>query len=39
MHVLLHGRWLMRMTKRLVERLSARDLTRFDRHRSDPEWL
>jgi hypothetical protein len=39
LHVLLHGRWLLRMTKRVVERFSAQDVRRFDRHRSDPEWL
>jgi hypothetical protein len=39
LHVLLHGRWLVRMTKRVAEGFSERDVARFDRHRSDPEWL
>jgi cytochrome b subunit of formate dehydrogenase len=39
LHVLLHGRWLVRTTKRVVRRCSERDLTRFLEHRSDPEWL
>ncbi|MGD8968202.1 MAG: hypothetical protein PVI07_11900 [Anaerolineae bacterium] len=39
LHVLLHGRWLVRMTRRVVERFSERDLTRFLGHRSDPDWL
>jgi cytochrome b subunit of formate dehydrogenase len=39
LHVLLHGRWLVRTTKRVVTRFSERDLTRLLEHRSDPEWL
>jgi cytochrome b subunit of formate dehydrogenase len=39
LHVLLHGRWLVRMTRRAARCLSERDLTHFLEHRSDPEWL
>ncbi|MGD8244891.1 MAG: DUF4405 domain-containing protein [Anaerolineae bacterium] len=38
LHVLLHGRWLLRMTERVMEGFSRRDVARFDRHRSDPDW-
>jgi cytochrome b subunit of formate dehydrogenase len=38
-HVLLHARWLVRMTRRVVERFPARDLARLLKHRSDPDWL
>jgi hypothetical protein len=39
LHVLLHGRWLVRMTRRVVRRFSGRDLMPLLEHRSDPEWL
>ncbi|MGD2144532.1 MAG: hypothetical protein PVF54_08660 [Anaerolineae bacterium] len=39
LHVLLHGRWLLRMTRRVARRLSEQDLTRFLGRRADPDWL
>jgi cytochrome b subunit of formate dehydrogenase len=39
LHLLLHGRWLVRMTRRVVERFSGQDLTRFLRRRACPDSM
>lgn len=39
LHVLLHWRWLVRMTRRALDRLSESDATRFRQPRDDPEQM
>jgi hypothetical protein len=39
LHVVLHWSWLVRMTKRVLERFSPSDPTSFSRRRQDPDWM
>jgi hypothetical protein len=39
LHVVLHWGWLVRMTKRVLKRLSPADLARLGRRRQDPDWM
>lgn len=39
LHVVLHWRWLVRMTRRALDRLSESDSTRFRQPRDDPEQM
>jgi cytochrome b subunit of formate dehydrogenase len=39
LHVLLHWRWLVRMTRRALGRFSEQDVARFRQPRDDPDRM
>jgi len=39
LHVILHWRWLVRMTRHALDRFTQADLTRFRQPRDDPDQM
>jgi membrane protein implicated in regulation of membrane protease activity len=39
LHLVLHWKWLVRMTRRALSHLYERDVASFQGRRADPDWM